>query len=166
MKKTSAAPDDPLDDVGYWNMLGLEAGRRNEPRIPGGDAAPRSLVRTAHESILRDLHLGVRDELKRLAEEWHNVRRWLHVAYEQSATDPRAQSNVTMLQEKQVRLSERWDLACEQYFIAVHGVTNRARRCDGVWRAANARSRDRRLTVDPTDLEPPDHVFDLPDKPY
>lgn len=166
MKKNALAPDDPLGDDSYWHRLGLEVGRRNEPRTSGGDAAPRSLLRNAHESMLRDMHLGVREELKRLAEEWHNVRRWLHVAHDQSATDPRAMSNVTMLQEKQARLSERWDSECEQYLIAVRGVTNRARSCDGVWRAANALGRDRRLTVDPTDLKPPDDVLDLPDKPY
>lgn len=164
-KKPSSDPADPLGCDDYWEILGLEAGLRNQPRTASGDAAPRSLLRNAHESTLRDMHLGIRDELKKLAEEWHNVRRWLHVAHHQPA-DPRAMSNVTMLQEKQVILSERWDAACEDYLIAVRGVTNRARSCDGVWRAANLRNRDRQITIEPTDLEPPNDVLDLPDKPY
>lgn len=162
---TTPTTVDPFDDE-YWKRIGSEAGRRNEPRVASGPATARTLLQSTWKAELRSERLAFLDALDALNKRRTNAKRHLHEVHVQAASDPRQATALPMLIEKDRQLADERSLICEQFHQVVETITHRAQECDATWRAENERHRDRRLSIEPTDLTVPADILAIPPDPF
>jgi hypothetical protein len=155
-----------LGDLAYWRRRGIECGRRNQPRRPGDSSPVRSELLAALACVVRAERMAFLEELAVLDEERGQIKRVLHEVYHQSSSDPRQQTVVPLLVEKDRDAAAR-RTDCHRNLLEVLELRlAQAHECDAVWRAANEAARDRRAVIDPTPLDVPDELTELPPDPY
>lgn len=156
---------DRFDDH-YWKKIGAEGGRRNEPRTTAGPATARALLLSAWKSELRSERLSFLDTLDALNKRRTNINRHLHEVHAQAVSDPRQAAALPMLMERDRALAGERILVCDRFLQLVETITQRAYECDAIWRAENERHRDRRLTIEPTELTVPAEITAIPPDPF
>lgn len=165
MSTSAPATSDPFDHS-YWQRVGADGGRRNEPRTSNDRAVARSLLVSAWLTQLRSERTQFLAALDALNKQRTNSRRNLHDVHAQAAADPRQAAALSPLMEKDHALAIERALLCERYLQAVETLTQRARECDAVWISANEQHRDRRLSIAPTELSVPASLLSIPPDPF
>jgi hypothetical protein len=159
-------PENPLDDDDFWRRLGAESGRRNEPRMPSGESPIRATLRSIWTADLHQERVAVLDALEALDSRRANIKRRLHEVHAQSSADPRQAAAVPIMLEKDRELAMERVTVCDRFRQTVEAITHRAHECDAIWRSANERDRDRRMSIEPTVLDIPADLVDLPSDPF
>lgn len=165
MSTSIHATSDPFD-ADHWRKIGAECGRRNEPRTPTGPAPARSLLESVWKAELRTERLAFLDALDALTKRRTNIKRHLNEVHAQAASDPRQAAALPQLMEKDQELADERAVVCEQFLHVVGTVTQRAHKCDAVWRGENEQHRDRRLSIAPTELTVPADIVAIPPDPF
>lgn len=163
---TTIPTTDTLFDDAYWQRIGAESGRRNEPRTPDGPATARTALQAAFKAALRAERLEFLDAVAALNKRRMNVKRHLHEVNAQAGADVRQAAAVALMQAKDLTLAGERALICDQFLQSVETITQRAQECDSTWRAENEHNRDRRIVITPTELVAPADVVTLPPDPF
>jgi hypothetical protein len=166
MTASNREPEEPLNDIAYWRRWGGELGRVNQPKSPGGDVPIREALRAAWNTDLRKERVAFIDTLDALDSRRGNIKRRLHEIHAQAASDPRQASALPITMEKDLDLTRQRTTLHNQFIQVIDVITQRAWECDAAWRLENERQRDRRLSIEATELNLPPDILDLPPDPY